>query len=582
VEEGDDTVATIYLVINVDKGDSQQTARDLAQFLTERQRRADSLEFRAADLKVLDLSRYGAFLPNPATRRLDEFDLLDLEQVALRPCDVVLWTQPNPVHWLLMSARTTAEEGERRLGERVSTDGCRSVTVTRERDGSYCFEPDGILGERLCESTDWIVHLPDLAREFPDEPLVDCPRPRPSPFETADHWLADRQEFIPKLFGADSRQVSRAATRAELRRCDKLLVRRGPAIDPAWESELADPFFFISTQRKSDDAAPALPRVDGASAVDRLLYLRVTGQLPGKVPLRLARAVADEDWSWRIPLSELSRIGPTLEETPEIPEDGWLLQNLELDKDRLVLRFVDERFMLADGWRRRHRAIVCDAECWGDGDPGHASKVEQCPIWARVGRQLLWLSGNEMPAAFREANVVPLIDLREKLARRLAAVGSAVDATRPADGVNAAIDRLVRGIGRVYAPGVWPFKARPADDPARRLDSAAALGAMAPLLDQLTTAPLNDDLHEPIASFVSLWQGRRGLALGRALEWVHAWAFQLKTPDHTWINGRVWRHPLRRRDAEKLEVLRREPRPSAGAALIAAGDVVCFLRETKG
>jgi len=330
------------------------------------------------------------------------------------------------------------------------------------------------------------------------------------------------------------------------------------------------------------------------SKTDALVYLAIIGKLDAPIPLRIAIEVTRPSFDWQGRLHGLSTIGIKTCDLPELPDEGVVL-NTALDTGRvLALTSEDaDSVPLSGFWRKRGEPVIGPKKvmAWESKEwqsPAQGKKL------VRVGDDAVWLSVTDEPAVDTEGLVklrTLAADIDECLGlwrgmrtgpNDMAARGEAWLNSKP--NASKVTMRVAEGLFRQYAPWPEPFETRHEDDEEWGWSPKKCLEQVKPMFRVIADAPLREVPPNLVSNFLYLIQDQRMRCHALPADLKESWRFTLKTQDHTWIEGLIWRDCLVTPvDGDKAVPLRVAEGESSGSAsaMLSVGNLRCEIEECR-
>lgn len=313
-----------------------------------------------------------------------------------------------------------------------------------------------------------------------------------------------------------------------------------------------------------------LPSMQGLTPVSAALYLSLTGQVSKPVPISFARATLSPEWKFPSCLNELST---------QKTEAELHLPTLGVDeKRRLVItekskhrryhssgheteRPLDTNHVLADGWMRRGGVIFHGCPAITSAAIQHG-ETPSMPLaeYEHDGDRLIRLAPPDARSLIRAKSEppqpnLPVVELSE-IVSEINAVLTQVSANpeevldyenpdriwrgeKPK--MRLATSRIVEAALREFTPWPHPFKLR--TEKQMRLRPHESRAEVEALFDRILDAPGPIKPSDLTAYFFSLITKRRAEFSAWPEEFVGVWGFKIKTGDHNWIEGKIWRWP---------------------------------------
>lgn len=363
----------------------------------------------------------------------------------------------------------------------------------------------------------------------------------------------------------------------------------GREVDPPWFGEFREELQavghckYLSIHTATGGISAHVPLADSPKCIDALLYLAITGQLEGDIPLSVALLVSSKDFAWQIALDDLSKASVTIVETPG---QGMLMPGLKLTDDhRLVIEGEDgETHLIGQGWRERKTGV------FGLNEPVWAPRPDVAPF-VKCGDQLICLVLDAPEDMLKCNGILRIQDLMADLTECLRAfqsVGGDFNdaATRRSSWSGDKVEdeivaRLAEGILSVYAPWPDPFTYRKPEHESWQWSHTKCSREIKPLFQKFISAPLRSTTPNLVAKFLTLIQDSRMGLLAMPTEYEEGWKFQLRAKgDHTWINGTIWVDPrVDDRDRGLKIMIADDGDDSSSRAIISAGNCFCRMEE---
>lgn len=361
----------------------------------------------------------------------------------------------------------------------------------------------------------WIDGAAELiAQRFKDEPLVNCQATLTTPLESfmTAHKGTYVHLLVPEWIEAIEAQGPEALRGVTLARAD--------VYERDWNG--------YGHHVKRDVTVPKTFGMDDAA-----LFLVLTGKLHAPVPLGLALAMTDgqnvHPWSLAEDVERL-RVGkkPNLQELElSVDEDTHDLCVGEWEKKRIAPLF-----------RRRTEQAGGHSAGTGWMVDGQIVCAKQSEKWRDAAKSVGF-------------NVVPYSNFIPDLSDLLAKGRSGEEMPDTVAG------RIARAVFEQYEPLTGNLPAIREDSPEAGMSAAVALDCAKPVFAELADAPLQGDpegaVTKLLAILIKMKRGHVPDVVIRSAGVRHAWSFQFRTTDHTWLRGQILR------TGEPVKITRAEP-----------------------
>ena len=453
--------------------------------------------------------------------------------------------------------------------------------------------------------------LESLKEEFPDEPWVPLPRVLRSPFLEASEKLKEEIDVCRRSDEDTFTYINLSGDLLpyleEIDDFFKKVSRGERAEPPKMKEEIDHPWTLFGQRSDRGSEICTIPNLGELTPKEVALYLVITGEIESAVPLRIARAVLNEDFDWNFTLSEISQLGPSTSEIPEIPKSGFLISGLCTNKNKLVAtqdQYSGEssHLELANDWRERSKPVMwwlpneTTENGWEvapeiDGRSGHSrNKNVVLSGLMRYENRFVWWSGKPIsPDVSIFPNIVSLQDLAAPIQQCLALWRDNIG--EPTDGeyrlerwlnsrqtADPLVAHICEGIVTEFVPWPDPFHTRLETDEAWSWSRARCLKQVLPLFEVLANAPLRHSPHALVANFLYLIESNRLVCHAWPHKFQEAWNFKLKTQDHSWIGGEILVEPGQTLPEASGKSLRMEVHPDTQIwGFLECGPVKCVI-----